>query len=269
VFKDGQNVEQGNHGGLNETVGGYQIDDPIPIHDQPVTEDIDATLTRDTAELLAEASEAPVDQTGPVQDTVWEGTRPQAALHRTSPRPLLWLEPKWTLLTGSGGLPTSDSAPLQANPVAFPTSDSGPVAFPGTSDEAASQKAPSVTQAPGITFAREVGTPERTGTPDPESETKRKRISSQNFQRLARKISVTTRRAGSVSGIPILGNFRRDATPSASSSAPAQAQTDNDVAKASSESPAASIQSETAKDKEKEKDKDKKEKEKKKRRTFI
>jgi hypothetical protein len=188
VFKDGQNVEQGNHGGLNETVGGYQIDDPIPIHDQPVTEDIDATLTRDTAELLAEASEAPVDQTGPVQDTVWEGTRPQAALHRTSPRPLLWLEPKWTLLTGSGGLPTSDSAPLQANPVAFPTSDSGPVSFPGsTSDQAASQKAPSVTQAPGIT--REVGTPERTGTLDSEPESERsasaslRRISSDSHGR--------------------------------------------------------------------------------------
>jgi hypothetical protein len=288
VLKDGQIVEQGNHrqllkldgvfaamwadqisaaGGLNEAVSGYQIDDPIPINDQPVTEDIDAAPTQDTAEPLAEASEAPVDQTGPAQDTVLEGTRPQASSDESAAAAVAGTQVDAP--PGSGGLLTSDSAPLQANPVAFPTSDSGPVAFPGTSDEAASQKAPSVTQAPGITFAREVGTPERTGTPDPESETKRKRISSQNFQRLARKISVTTRRAGSVSGIPILGNFRRDATPSASSSAPAQAQTDNDVAKASSESPAASIQSETAKDKEKEKDKDKKEKEKKKRRTFI
>ena len=274
MLKDGQIVEQGNHRqllkldgvfaamwadqisaarGLNEAVSGYQIDDPIPINDQPVTEDIDAAPTQDTAEPLVEPSEAPVDQA----DAILEGTRPLDALSSD--------ESAAAAVAG-----TQVDASPQAIPVAFPTSDSGPVAFPGsTSDEAASQKAPSVTQAPGITFAREVGTPERTGTPDPESETKRKRISSQNFQRLARKISVTTRRAGSVSGIPILGNFRRDATPSASSSAPGQAQasTDSEAAKASSESPAASIQSETAKDKDK--DKDKKEKEKKKRRTFI
>lgn len=289
MLKDGQIVEQGNHrqlltlngvfaamwadqisaaGGLNEAVSGYQIDDPIPITDQPVTEDIDAAPTQDTAEPLAEASEAPVDGTAPAQDTVLEGTRPLAALSSDESAAAAVAGTQVDAPPASGGLPTGGSAPPQTNPVAFPTSDSAPVAFPGsTSDEAASQKAPSVTQTPGITFAREVGTPERTGTPDPESETKRKRISSQNFQRLARKISVTTRRAGSVSGIPILGNFRRDATPSASSSVPPQApaSTDNDAAKASSESPAPSIQSETAKDK----DKDKKEKDKKKRRTFI
>jgi ATP-binding cassette subfamily B (MDR/TAP) protein 6 len=119
-----------------------------------------------------------------------------------------------------------------------------------------------VAQTPGITFAQEVGTPERTGTPDPESETKRKRISSQNFQRLARRISVTTRRAGSISNIPILGNLRRDAT-SASASGSAQASTDTDAPKPSSESPAPSIQSEP------DKEGAKKEKDKKKRRTFI
>ena len=66
MLKVGQIVEQGNHrqllkldgvfatmwadqisaaGGLNEAVRGYQIDDPVPINDQPVAEDIDtATL---------------------------------------------------------------------------------------------------------------------------------------------------------------------------------------------------------------------------------
>jgi hypothetical protein len=92
--------------------------------------------------------------------------------------------------------------------------------YTGTSDETASQKAPSMIQIPGIMFPQGVSTLERTGTPDPESETKRKRISSQNFQRLARRISVSTKRAGSVSGIPILGNLRRDAT-SGSGSTPA------------------------------------------------
>ena len=89
-------------------------------------------------------------------------------------------------------LGVGDADPSKANPVAFPTSDSAPIAFPtSTSDETASQKAPSTT--PGITFAQRVPNPERTGTPDPESETKRKRTSSQNFQRLARRISVTTK----------------------------------------------------------------------------
>jgi hypothetical protein len=288
VLKDGQIIEQGNHkqllklngvfaamwadqinaaGGLSETVSGYQIDDAIPITDEPMTGDIDAAPTQDTAEPLAEASEAPA---APAQDTVLGGTRPQGALLSDGSAAVAVAGTQVDDTPASGGLPTSDSALSKASPVAFPTSDSAPVAFPGsTSDETASQKASSVTQAPGITFAKEVGTPERTGTPDPESETKRKRISSQNFQRLARRISLTTRRAGSGSGIPILGNLRRDASTSASSSTPAQAQasTDSDAPKASSESPAGSIQSEP--DKDKDKDKAKKEKDKKKRRTFI
>ena len=142
--------------------------------------------------------------------------------------------------------------------MALPTSDAALVAFPGsTSDKSASQKAPSTT--PCVVFAPEVGTPERSATPDPESETKRKRISSLNFHRLARRISIMTRRAGSLSGlqIPILGNLRRNTT-SASSSAPTQASTDSDAgAEASSESPAPSNQSESDKDKAK-KDKKKK-----------
>jgi hypothetical protein len=239
-------------GALEEAVSGYQIDDAIPFTDEPVTGDIDAAPTQDTAEPPAEASEAPTDGSASTQDTVLGGTRPQATL-----------SPDGSAAAAVAGTQVDDTpvAFPKANPVAFPTSDSEPVAFPGsTSDEAASQKDPSVTQTPGITFAQEVGTPERTGTPDPESETKRKRISSQNFQRLARRISVTTRRAGSVSGIPILGNLRRDTT-SASASGSAQASTDTDAPKPSSESPAASIQSEP--------DKDKTKKEKKKRRTFL
>jgi hypothetical protein len=252
-------------GRFREAVSGYQIDDAVPLPDEPVTADIDAAPTQDTAEPLVEASEAPVEETA-AQGTVLEGTRPQATL---SPDGSVAAAVAGTQVDDApvafpsssevGGVPASDTAPPKAEPVAFPTSDSAPVAFPGSgSDETASQKAPSTTQTPGITFAQEVGTPERTGTPDPESETKRKRISSQNFQRLARRISITTRRAGSVSGIPILGNLRRDAT-SASTSAPAQTSTDSDTApKASSESPAPSIQSEP--------DRDKGKKEKKKRR---
>jgi ATP-binding cassette subfamily B (MDR/TAP) protein 6 len=249
--------------GLREPVSGYQIDDTIPLSDKPVTADIDAAPTQDTAEPQTEAPEAPTEDTAPAQDTVLEGTGPQDLLSPGSAAAAVagtQVDDAATTNRSSdlGGGPVSDAAPSKANPVAFPTSDSAPIAFPtSTSDESASQKAPSTTQTPGITFAQGVSTPERTGTPDPESETKRKRISSQNFQRLARRLSVTTKRAGSISGIPILGNLRRDAT-SGSGSTQAQESTDGDAGpKVSSDSPAPSIS-------DSDKDKTKKEKEKKK-----
>jgi hypothetical protein len=252
-------------GGLQEPVSGYQIDDAIPLSDKPVTADIDAAPTQDTAEPQTEAPEALMEDTAPAQDTVLERTRPQDLLSPDGPAAA---EVAGTQVDDarrssdlSGG-PVSDAAPSKANPVAFPTSDSAPIAFPAsTSDETASQKAPSTTQTPGITFAQGVSTPERTGTPDPESEPKRKRISSQNFQRFARRISVSTKRAGSISNIPILGNLRREAT-SGSGSTSVQEPTDGEAGpKVSSESPAPSIS-------DSDKDKTKKEKEKKKRR-FI
>ena len=253
-------------GGLREPVSGYQIDDAIPLSDKPVTADIDTAPTQDTAEPQTEAPEAPTEDTAPAQDAHLEGTGPQDLL---SPDGSAAVAVAGTQVDDAaatnrssdlGGGPVGDAAPSTSNPVAFPTSDSAPIAFPTSiSDETASQKAPSTTQAPGITFAQGVSTPERTGTPDPESETKRKRISSQNFQRIARRLSVTTKRAGSISGIPILGNLRRDAT-SASGSTQAQESTEGEAGpKVSSESPAPSIS-------DSDRDKTKKEKEKKKRR---
>ncbi|KAH9026666.1 hypothetical protein EDB83DRAFT_2424942 [Lactarius deliciosus] len=287
VLKDGQIIEQGTHrellelngvfaamwadqisatgeqavdGGPREALNGYQIDDVAPIS-EPAIADIDAGPTQDTA-----ASEAPVEETSLSQETISEGTRPLAVLDVPAAATVAGTQVDDTLIAfpSSNEAAASDAVPSKVNPVAFPTSDSAPIAFPGTSsDEAASQKAPSTAQTPGITFAPEVGTPERTGSPDPDAEPKRKRISSQNFQRLARRISVTTRRAGSISGIPILGNLRRD-TSSASTSTPAQASTDSDAGPgAASQSPAASIQSEPDKDKSKKKEKEKK------RRTFL
>ena len=248
-------------GGLREPVSGYQIDDVIPLSDKPVTADIDTAPTQDTAEPQTEALEAPTEGAALARDTVLERTRPQNLLSPDESA-AAGTQVDDAATTNRSDLGASDAGPSKTDPIAFPTSDSAPIAFPtSTSDETASQKAPSTS--PGITFAQGVSTPERTGTPDPDSETKRKRISSQNFQRLARRISVTTKRAGSISNIPILGNLRRDAT-SGSGSTPAQAQepTDGDAGpKVSSESPAPSIS-------DSDKDKTKKEKEKKKRR-FI
>ena len=285
VLKDGQVIEQGTHkellelngafaamwadqitatgeqavDGGNEVLDGYQIDNVIPIA-EPAIADIDVAPTQDTAEV-------PVDGTPSTRES--EGTRPQAVpvLDVPAAAAVAGTQVDDTLIAfpSTNEAAVSDAIPSNVTPVAFPTSDSAPITFPGTSsDEAASQKAPSTAQAPGITFAPEVGTPERTGTPDPDAEPKRRRISSQNFQRLARRISVTTRRAGSISSsIPILGNLRRDAS-SASTSTPAQASTDSDAGPiVASQSPAASIQSEPDKDKSKKKEKDKK------RRTFL
>lgn len=91
-------------------------------------------------------------------------------------------------------------------------------AFP-TSDEPVETGEPTTVSGPSVTFGTGVNSPpSRTGTPDPEAEPKRKRISSQNFQRLARRLSLNTRRQGSSSsiipgipGIPGLG--KRDSSP--------------------------------------------------------
>jgi ATP-binding cassette subfamily B (MDR/TAP) protein 6 len=86
----------------------------------------------------------------------------------------------------SPSLPTS---PLAAQPLVFPVADDASVAEPEATASGA---------APGVTFDPALTSP--TTSPDPDAEPKRKRISSQNFQRLARKISLTTRRSGSGSG---------------------------------------------------------------------
>ena len=217
-------------GGLREPVSGYKIDNAIPLSDKPVTTDIDAAPTQDTAEPQTEVPKAPTEVTAPAQNTVLEWTRRQDLLLPEGPAAAAVAGTQVDdaiNLSDLGGSPMSDAGPSKANPVAFLTSDSVPIAFPTrTSDETVSQKAPSTTQNPGITFAQGVSTPERVCTPDPETETKRKRISSQNFQRLARRISVTTKRADSISDIP-MGNLQHDTT-SGSGSTPAQELTDGD-----------------------------------------
>ena len=101
-------------------------------------------------------------------------------------------------------------------PVTFPTT----VAFPG-SGEAESRPSNangSRPQSPGVTFEPQ-SPPSRNETPDPDAEPKRKRTASQNFQRLSRRISIGTRRAGSALSIPIHGipGFKREGTSTSTS----------------------------------------------------
>ncbi|KAI0674774.1 hypothetical protein C8Q78DRAFT_1008851 [Trametes maxima] len=114
--------------------------------------------------------------------------------------------------------PSSDDAA----PVSFPSADPAPFTFPTTSDspvpmpiafpgspETSSQREGSVAeraQSPGVTF-QDAHTPSRTGTPDPETDGKRRRtLSTQGIQRLARRISITTRRQGSSTSIPAIAS---------------------------------------------------------------
>jgi hypothetical protein len=94
--------------------------------------------------------------------------------------------------------------PVRASPVDFPASEDAP-------DHRASLSA-SPSPPPGVTFDANLSSPPRTGTPDPDGEPKRKMISTQNFQRLARRISITAKRQSS-SFIPAIPGLKRDNSP--------------------------------------------------------
>ena len=101
-------------------------------------------------------------------------------------------------------------------PVAFPSGgrDSpapAGLAFPGS--DSGSVNTPSIGGTPGVTF-QEAPTPARDGaSPDLDQDGKRRRtLSTQGIQRLARRISISGRRQGSSSSIPaaIFNSLKRD-----------------------------------------------------------
>lgn len=174
--------------------------------------------------------------------------------------------------------PSSGSGPEIApastsTPISFPVSDSprpAPIAFPGSGDDTASQHTQTASLAeratsPGVTF-QSVATPPRTpGTPDVDQDGKRRRtLSTQGMQRLARRISLSGRRQGSTSniltnaiqGLKREGTSTSKDTDSAKGSDSVRASTD-----APRDSPAGSIQGDVTKSpKLKKKDKEKKRK---------
>ncbi|KAF9222607.1 hypothetical protein BS17DRAFT_783120 [Gyrodon lividus] len=182
-------------------------------------------------------------------------------------------EPQPTVFPG----PSDGSAP-----VAFPTSSDTAFAFP-TSDD--SRSISSASQAhirlpTSITFDT-TATPPRVSTPDPsgaasssptpEAEGKRKRISSQNFQRLARRISLSTPRKGTgIQGIPgiagIAGVLRRDT--SSKGNGESSARESIDAAGASASAPESARNSGEMSAERTEKDKEREEK-KRKRKSFM
>lgn len=93
------------------------------------------------------------------------------------------------------------SPPVSPGSVAFPSSTPAPVAFP-TSDDSSSRRQ-SIAPTGTITFKDEVPPSVASGDKkdDKDKEPKRKRISSQNFQRLARRISMGARKSSSSSNV--------------------------------------------------------------------
>ncbi|KAK2467807.1 hypothetical protein APHAL10511_000102 [Amanita phalloides] len=127
---------------------------------------------------------------------------------------------------GADGItfPSSDPVPADAaengEPMQFPTNTvfptdparASPVEFP-PSDDAPNQRASlSPSPPPAVTFDANLSSPPRTGTPDVDSEPKRKRISSQNLQNFARRLSISAKRQSS-SFIPAIPGLKRDSSP--------------------------------------------------------
>lgn len=245
VLKDGQIIERGSHSELLARDGVFAAmwADQILASGAPATSIVDQSVKEEVVsgyvvnQIEPEAAEVEVE---PPHE------------HATSDA---FVDTQETDPTAHISAENTDAPPVPAEEpaVAQPADESGPpvpVEFP-TSDstQLPSEVIPSQSGG-GITFEDSANSPpSRTTTPDPEGETKRKRASSQNFQRFARKMSLATRRQGSAI---IPGIKREGSSPQASQDGAGASSVRN-----SNDSPAGSVQSDTGKNKDK---KDKKEK---------
>jgi ATP-binding cassette subfamily B (MDR/TAP) protein 6 len=264
VLKDGQIVEQGNHkellalDGIFASMWADQVSSDDPTHSIG-----DTSIKREVSGYAVEELEPLAAELDWKQDTALAVPEPSEV---TVPADDLDAVPEPSLAAET---PAEHEVQAEPVPVAFPKSETGepdsqrvvnditdarmspvpaaePLTFPTTED--ISSPPPGTVGAPGqgpvVTFGENVNT-SRTGTPDPESEPKRKRISSQNFQRLARRISLTTRRPSSTS---ILPSLKRDNSPRVSTEGVGEGSL-------RTESPAGSIKGDADKGKKKKKDK--------------
>ena len=173
--------------------------------------------------------------------------------------------PKEAVAPSESAAPVAFPASEASAPIAFPAASDGsaPIAFPGS--ETASQDTRSVTeraQSPGVTF-QNVATPPRVGTPDVDQEGKRRRtLSTQGIQRLARRISISGRRQGSTASA-ILANAipgLKRADTAASHDSGSRAEGTSTPREGTKSSPTASVNSDLPRAKSKKDKKDKKEK---------
>ncbi|KAG6813687.1 hypothetical protein H0H92_008535 [Tricholoma furcatifolium] len=271
VLKDGQIVEQGSHkellsqDGIFATMWADQVstsDDRISMDDTSVKKEVSGYAVEEPVEqaeveaipAASESSEAPAaDAATEVPEVIAVQQTKLIAFPTGDDTPEI--EPQQEEVVSSSPL---IHAPVPITPVmaplAFPTSDEpeDEVETPAQIQSQPDTPKPdservSTPQAPAVSFPAHLNTPpSRTGTPDPESEPKRKRISSQNFQRLARRISTTARRqsAAILPNIPIPG-LKRDS--------PRVSVDDNSQRREGTDSPAGSIRGDGEGKKKKEK----------------
>ncbi|KAL1735633.1 hypothetical protein EV714DRAFT_243749 [Schizophyllum commune] len=296
VLKNGQIVEQGNFKELlaQDGVFASMWADQVAASetDHEVTIDIKDLKSKEEPGYDVEQEEQPQPTTTHEEPAVSTDAtaaepagEPSAPSHHTAPsepqdEPAAHDQPSEGASTAAPEVPPKD-AEVSA-PVAFPSADTesvahapeasageapAPVAFPGSDDtasQAQSEAAPAAaaTSTPGVTFDPTVdNTPSRTDTPDPDAEPKRKRISSQNFQRMARRISITTRR-GTTSIIPTLKRNESTNSPRGSTDEGPSVRSDT-------ESPAGSLNQKERKKIIKKEKKDKKEKKEAKRQSTL
>lgn len=245
VLKNGQIIEQGSHRELLAQDGVFAAmwADQVSTSGDPTTSIGDQSVKKDAV------SGHSGDQTETLtQDGVEDQTREHAVsdafvdTSEVAPADLPSTEDSGDAVP----VPFQESVASQADEsvapasLAFPTSDS--------TQQSPSERTASQSQSGGgVTFEDSVNAPpSRSATPDLDAEPKRKRIASQNFQRFARKISLTTRRQGSGSFIP---GIKRD---DPSMQQPPQ---DGTGARNSNDSNAASVQSDVGKKKKEKKEK--------------
>lgn len=238
-----------------EAVSGYSIEEPATkegadpaatqvenLMDSPAAVDAELGQTEAVDEGAAPNAETTEAPSGAAPD---EARAPSGAEHSQETTTAVDDQAlvAFPTETADGAHPSGDSAAA----VAFPGSGSdaaAPVAFPGGGD-AASQKAMTLpegaqtpSQTPGVTF-QDAQSPPRSGATSPDPDGKRRRtLSTQGIQRLARRLS-TSKRSDSVSGLPKAGGFmaalRREGTSGSSK--------DDGSSKDAGESPNASVSS--------------------------
>ena len=196
-----------------EEVAGYSVEQAEPVAEPEAAEEAQAVVAEqlvDTPE--AQPAELPttgdvyVPASAPEEEAVDTPAVEQEVLAQAPPISAPIAFPSSELETPSPvAFPTTASTEaLHASdhahaPVSFPSSDKTapiPMAFP--THGASQENIPSVgTQSPGVTFS-DAPSPARSGTPDLDHDGKRRRtLSTQGIQRLARRISIS--RQGSVS----------------------------------------------------------------------
>ncbi|KAF8054164.1 mitochondrial half-size ABC transporter [Lyophyllum atratum] len=266
VLKDGQIVEQGSHKELLALDGIFASmwADQVSASDDHISLDERSTKKEVSGYAIEESGPPPVERE---HESIADTPESSAALQSadavdaiTEPTDIV---PASEDLLDPAPEPKAPSheqeSTISSSPIHAPTPITpiaSPLVFPSSSEPEPEPQPERVAspQGPAVTFPANLNSPSsRTGTPDPDSEPKRKRISSQNFQRLARRISLTTRRPSSTSIIP---GLKRESP---------RVSTDDGSARAEgslkNESPAGSVKGDG--DKSKLKKKDKKEKNKK------